>query len=64
MTAEAEDGLGDVFSLLKWTAYQASEQSAKAVEATGGGAGGGDYESAVYAALSGNISRMLKVRTS
>eukprot|EP00873_Tetraselmis_striata_P004466 jgi/Tetstr1/424730/TSEL_015248.t1 len=61
MPAEAEEGLGDVHSLLRWSAYQASEQAAKAVEATGGGAGGGDYEAAVYAALCGHVSRMLKV---
>uniref|UniRef100_A0A7S1X2S4 Nuclear pore complex protein n=1 Tax=Tetraselmis chuii TaxID=63592 RepID=A0A7S1X2S4_9CHLO len=61
LAVEAEDGCGDLHSLLKWTAFQAAEQAAVATEGTGGGSGGGDYEAAVYAALCGHVARMLKV---
>jgi hypothetical protein len=62
LAVEAEDGCGDLHSLLKWTAFQAAEQAAVATEGTGGGSGGGEYEAAVYAALCGHVARMLKAR--
>lgn len=61
LACEEEMGLVTAHCLGRWAALQASEQAAEAVNKTGGGSGGGIYESAIYAALCGHTLGMLKV---